>query len=181
MKELLLNILFTMMFSQKLLMVFNLNYSILSFMKKSFRKLFCTIAIIAGVALMANAQEVGIRFGGTNGAGGAAIDGIFGVGELSRIHADLGFYSGGVGIDALWDFLNQPLGSEAFNWYLGVGPSLYIGNDFQFGASGEIGLEYHFLEVPIAIGIDWRPTLWITDTRFGADSFGLNVRYVFGK
>ena len=150
-------------------------------MKKSFRKLFCAIAIIAGVAFTANAQEVGIRFGGTNGAGGAAIDGIFGVGELSRIHADLGFYSGGVGIDALWDFLNQRLGSEAFNWYLGVGPSMYIGSDFQFGASGEIGIEYHFEGAPIALGIDWRPTLWITDTRFGADSFGLNVRYVFGK
>ena len=150
-------------------------------MKNSFRKLFYAIAIIAGIALTANAQEVGVRFGGTNGAVGAAIDGIFGVGEFSRIHADLGFYKGGVGIDALWDFLNKPLGAEAFNWYLGVGPSMFIGDDFQFGASGEIGLEYHFSGAPIALGLDWRPTLWITNTRFGADSFGLNVRYVFGK
>ncbi len=162
-------------------MVFNLNYSISNSMKKGFQKLIYAIVIIAGVALTANAQEVGVRFGGTNGAGGAAIDGIFGVGEFARIHADVGFYKGGVGIDALWDFLNEPLGNEAFYWYLGVGPSTYIGDDFQFGASGEIGLEYHFMGAPIALGIDWRPTLWITDTRFGADSFGLNVRYVFGK
>lgn len=151
-------------------------------MKKSIKKLSFILAIVAGMFLTTNAQEVGIRFGGTNGAGGAAIDGVFSVGQFSRIHADLGFYKGGVGIDALWDFLVKPLGSEAFNWYLGVGPSTYIGSDFWLGVSGEIGLEYRFETVPIAIGLDWRPTIWIlTETKFGADSFGLNVRYVFGN
>ena len=139
------------------------------------------IAIIALATISAsNAQEIGVRFGGTNGAGGAAIDAVFEAGEFSRIHADLGFYKGGIGVDALWDFIYKPLGDEAFNWYLGVGPSTFIGDDFWFGASGEIGLEYHIESAPIAIGIDWRPTLWIlNETNFGADSFGLNVRFVF--
>lgn len=151
-------------------------------MKKSFKKLLFILAIVAGVGFTTNAQEIGVRFGGTNGAGGAAIDGVFGAGQFSRIHADLGFYKGGVGIDAVWDFLFKPLGNEAFNWYLGVGPSTYIGDDFFLGVSGEIGLEYRFTGAPIAIGLDWRPTFWVlTETRFGADSFGLNVRYVFGK
>lgn len=150
-------------------------------MKNKITKVLAIVAILGGVVLSSNAQEVGIRFGGTNGAGGAAVDGIFAVGEFSRIHADLGFYKGGIGIDALWDFLHKPLGNEAFNWYLGAGLSTYIGDDFQFGASGEIGIDYYFNSVPIALGIDWRPTLWLTDTRFGADSFGLNVRYVFGN
>jgi len=150
-------------------------------MKNSFLKLVAVVAIVLGGFLTSNAQELGVRFGGTNGAGGAAIDGVFSLGQFSRIHADLGFYKGGVGIDAIWDFLYKPLGDEAFNWYLGGGLSSYIGDDFQIGASGEIGLEYRFNQVPIAIGLDWRPTLWITDTRFGADSFGLNIRYVFGK
>jgi len=150
-------------------------------MKKGFKQLLLVITIVAGGVLTSNAQEIGVRFGGTNGAGGAAIDGIFGAGEFSRIHADLGFYKGGVGIDALWDFIHKPIGGESFNWYLGAGLSTYIGDDFQIGASGEIGIDYYFNGAPIAIGLDWRPTLWITDTRFGADSFGLNVRYVFGK
>jgi hypothetical protein len=150
-------------------------------MKKGIKQLLLVITIVAGGVLTANAQEIGVRFGGTNGAGGAAIDGIFGAGEFSRIHADLGFYKGGVGIDALWDFIHKPIGGESFNWYLGAGLSTYIGDDFQIGASGEIGIDYYFNGAPIAIGLDWRPTLWITDTRFGADSFGLNVRYVFGK
>jgi len=150
-------------------------------MKKNLRSLLAVLVIVIGGALSSNAQEIGVRFGGTNGAGGVAIDGVFSAGKLSRIHADLGFYKGGVGIDALWDFLYKPLGGEAFNWYLGAGLSSYIGDDFQIGASGEAGLEYRFNQVPIAIGADWRPTLWITNTRFGADSFGLNIRYVFGK
>ena len=151
-------------------------------MKKGFRKLFFAMTILAGIAFTSNAQELGVRFGGTNGAGGAAIDGVFSAGQFSRIHADLGFYRGGIGIDALWDFLYEPITDETFNWYLGVGPSTYIGDEFWLGASGEIGAEYRFPTVPIAIGLDWRPTFWlVSETKFGADSFGLNIRYVFGN
>ena len=149
-------------------------------MKRNLRKLFIVAAIVIGGVLSSNAQEIGVRFGGTNGTGGAAIDAVFSAGQFSRIHADLGFYRGGLGIDALWDFIYKPLNGEAFNWYLGVGPSTYLGDSFWLGMSGEIGLEYRFSSVPIAIGADWRPTLWVVkETRFGADSFGLNVRFVF--
>lgn len=151
-------------------------------MRKSFKQLIIVLAIFAGSVLSSNSQEVGIRFGGTSGFGGAAIDAVFAAGHFNRIHADLGFYKGGLGIDALWDFLYKPLNGEAFNWYLGVGPSTYLGDFFQLGVSGEIGLEYRFASVPIALGIDWRPTFWIVEeTRFGADSFGVNIRYVFGE
>lgn len=149
-------------------------------MKRNLRKLFIVAAIVIGGVLSSNAQEIGVRFGGTNGAGGAAIDAVYSAGQFNRIHANLGFYRGGVGIDALWDFIYKPLNGEAFNWYLGVGPSTYLGDSFWLGISGEIGLEYRFSSVPIAIGADWRPTLWVVEeTRFGADSFGLNVRFVF--
>lgn len=131
--------------------------------------------------LYVSAQEVGVRFGGTNGAGGVALDGVFGAGP-GRIHADLGFYHNGVGIDVLWDFINKPLGSEAFSWYLGAGPTTYISDQFWLGLSGEIGLEYQFKSVPISVGADWRPTLWVIDeTQFGANSFGLCARFRFGK
>lgn len=150
-------------------------------MKRKFKVLFVTAVLVSAIYISSNAQEVGIRFGGTNTHGGAAIDAVFSVGQFSRVHADLGFYKGGMGVDAVWDFLYKPLGDEAFNWYLGVGPSTYIGNDFWLGVSGEIGLEYRF-NAPIALGLDWRPTFWVVkNTEFGAGSFGINVRYVFGE
>lgn len=142
--------------------------------------------ILFGLMLFAtislSAQEVGIRFGNTAAAkqsNSVAIDGIFSAGEFSRIHADVSF-GDGVGIDALWDFLYRPLGGEAFSWYVGAGPSVFIGDDFWLGISGEIGLEYAFNGVPIVIGVDWRPTFWLLeDTEFEAGGFGFNVRYKF--
>ena len=127
-----------------------------------------------------NAQELGLRFGDVSG-GNVAIDGIFGTSQFSRIHADVSF-GDGVGIDVLWDFVNKPLGGEAFTWYAGVGPYVVIDDPFWLGVAGEIGLEYHFNGVPMAIGFDWRPNVSIIEeTDWHAGGFGLNVRYVFGK
>jgi len=145
------------------------------------KKLYLIVIFTLTACYFADAQEVGLRFGGINGHGGIAIDGVFGT-KIGRIHGDVGFHQGGVSVDALWDFIYKPLGNEAFNWYLGVGPTTSIDEDFWLGVAGEVGLEYCFNSVPIVIGIDWRPTVWIIEeTKFGADSFGLNVRYKFGK
>ena len=77
-------------------------------------------------------------------------------------------------------FIYKPLGDvQGLNWYTGAGATTYIGDDFNLGVAGEVGLEYHF-DFPMAIGIDWRPHLnIIEDTNFNANSFGLNLRYVF--
>ncbi|MCT4588973.1 MAG: hypothetical protein N4A71_14210 [Carboxylicivirga sp.] len=145
-------------------------------MKKLIFILFLGFGLIS-----ANAQEVGLRFGGSNGLGGVAVDGVFSMGQFSRVHADVAIWDGYLGVDALWDFIYRPLGEEAFNWYVGFGPSTLIGDEFWLGASGELGIEYKFKEVPLALGADWRPTFWLVeDTTFGVDSFGLNIRWVFG-
>jgi hypothetical protein len=129
---------------------------------------------------VSNAQELGIRFGNVTG-GDVAVDGIFSLSKYSRVHADISF-GNGMGLDFLWDFLYKPLGTEAFNWYAGVGPYMWVDDPFYLGVAGEIGLEYRFKEVPIALGLDWRPALSIIEyTDFYAQGFGLNVRYVFGK
>jgi hypothetical protein len=128
-----------------------------------------------------SAQEVGLRFGDVLG-NNVAIDGVFGLGQFSRIHADLSFGDRGVGIEALWNPLYRPLGDEALHWYLGVGPSLLLGDPFILGVSGEIGLEYKFNSVPIVLGLDWRPRVDIVEvTDFNAGGFGFNIRYAFGS
>ena len=145
------------------------------------RFLLILIIAVSGVTV-SNAQEVGIRFGDALGTGtSVAIDGVFSVGKFSRVHADVSF-GNGVGVEALWDFIYRPLSGEAFNWYVGAGPSLFLGDPFLLGISGEIGLEYHFNEVPIALGADWRPTFVIIEnTDFSAGGFGFNVRWVFNR
>ena len=143
------------------------------------KKIILSAIMLMGLTYTIQAQEVGIRFGDVTN-NNVALDAVFGVAKYSRIHADVSFGDNGVGVDALWDFVNKPLGAESFNWYAGVGPSLVIDNDFLLGVSGEIGLEYRFKQAPIALGLDWRPTFWIVEnTDFHAGGFGLNVRYIF--
>ncbi len=149
------------------------------------RLLIITITILS-FATVTNAQELGIRFNQSYKGGGASVDGVFGIGSFSRIHADLNFMKKGIGLDALYDFMHKPLTADApgLNWYTGVGPSLTFGEGwFMLGASGEIGLEYDFrkqLSVPITVSCDWRPTFWIVEkTEMTWGGFGINVRYCF--
>jgi hypothetical protein len=142
--------------------------------------MFCSVGVISAHAQ--SVGELGVRFGDVTG-GNVALDGIIGLGQFSRIHANVSF--GGndgtdFGIDALWDFIYRPLGEEAFKWYVGAGPFFGFGNDFSFGAAGEIGLQYNF-NIPLSLSLDWRPYFrLVEDTDFFAGGFGLNVRYVFG-
>ena len=136
------------------------------------------LSITLGFATLSSAQEIGVRFGDVSG-GHVAVDGVFSLGSWSRVHGDVSF-GDGVGVDLLWDPLYQNLGGEAFSWYAGVGPTIFIGDPFMLGVAGELGLEYAFNNVPISLSLDWRPYFWIVEeTDFHASSFGFNVRYVF--
>jgi len=143
------------------------------------RKIFVISSLLLVSYIYTSAQELGVRLGNVS-TGNVAIDAVFTTSKLTRIHTDLSFGHGGMGIDVLWDFINRPLGKEAFNWYLGVGPYMQIDDPFWFGAAGEIGLEYRFAGAPLALGFDWRPKLSIvesTDLHF--EGFGFNIRYIF--
>lgn len=140
---------------------------------------YCLLGVLMLLAFVAKSQEIGVRWGDAS-VGKVAVDGVFSTGKLSRVHADVSFGDGNVGIDALWDFAYRPLGAEALNWYAGVGPYTSFGDNFRLGAIGEIGLEYHFKGAPLAIGGDWRPYLQLIDeTEIDLGGFGLNLRYVF--
>ncbi len=145
------------------------------------KKILFLVVLFFTTFFYTKAQEIGVRFGDISSGNNVALDGVFKTSKFSRIHADISF-GHGVGIDALWDFAYRPLGGEAFNWYAGVGPYIRIDDPFNLGVAGELGLEYRFNGVPLALGLDWRPGLNIIEnTDFHAGGFGLNVRFVFGK
>ncbi|OYX17258.1 MAG: outer membrane insertion C- signal [Algoriphagus sp. 32-45-6] len=137
-------------------------------------------ALVLGLALWTNleskAQEIGLRFGDFYG-NNVAIDGIFATGEFSRIHADVSFGGNGLGIDALWNPIYEDIPDTDLQWYAGFGPSVYLADNFRFGAAGEVGAEYAFSEVPITIGLDFRPYLFLVEVTEFRAGFGLNVRW----
>ena len=146
---------------------------------KILKILFLGATISLFVCLESQAQELGIRFGNVNG-NNVALDGVFSLGDFSRVHANLSFGNDGVGIDALWNPIYDDIADSDFKWYAGFGPSLFLADDFRFGVAGEIGAEYPFSEVPITIGLDWRPYFILVETtNFDAGGFGLNIRWRF--
>lgn len=125
-------------------------------------------------------QEIGARFGDVLG-NDIALDMMLRSGGGNRIHADVSF-GNDVGLEFLWDILYRPLGESNLYWYIGVGPSMLFSDPFYFGVSGEVGLEYRFGKLPIAIGADWRPTYFIVDeSNFESGGFGINARFIFGS
>lgn len=151
------------------------------------KKILILLAAIVLINSASPAQELGIRYGEVT-AGKWAVDGVFSIGSLKRVHADLSFDKA-MGLDALWDFLYGRIKGEAFNYYFGVGAFIFFkarddnkeeDAEFKFGALGEAGLEYRFNKIPIVIGIDWRPSFQIIDkTNLSFGGFGLNARFVF--
>lgn len=146
-------------------------------------KKFKLVLLVVGLALISTfelqAQELGLRFGNVNG-NNVALDGVFSLGDFSRVHADVSFGNGGVGIDALWNPIYDNISDSDFKWYAGFGPSLFLADNFKFGVAGEIGAEYLFIDVPITIGLDWRPYfILVEETTFNAGGFGLNIRWRF--
>jgi hypothetical protein len=140
-------------------------------------KLFALMmGIVLLTTLQSQAQEIGLRFGQLNG-NNVALDGVFATGDFTRIHANVSFGGNGLGIDALWNPIYDDIPDTDFKWYAGFGPSVYLSDNFRLGAAGEIGAEYAFSEVPITIGLDFRPYLFLVEVTEFRAGFGLNVRW----
>jgi hypothetical protein len=142
------------------------------------KKLFVLFFIMGVLAGFSQAQEIGVRFGDIVG-NNVAVDVVFGS-QGYRVHGDVSFGKGSVGAEALFDLVVRPMSGEAFSFYMGIGAFGWFGDPFQLGVSSEVGIEYRFNTIPIVLGVDWRPSLRvIDDTKFIADRFGFNVRFVF--
>ena len=127
-------------------------------------------------AITTHAQELGLRFGHING-NDVALDGIFSIGEFSRVHGNLSFGQNGLGLDALWNPIYDDIPDTDFKWYAGFGPSVYLSDNFRLGAAGEVGVEYAFSEVPITLGLDFRPYLFLVEVTEFRAGVGFNARW----
>ena len=77
------------------------------------------------------------------------------------------FYGGGAHL-GVWDSSRDYYGST------GSGTSVFLGVD------GIIGLEYAFLDIPLSVGLDWKPGMnIISDFGFFFDDLAISLRYLF--
>jgi hypothetical protein len=100
----------------------------------------------------------------------------------------------GLEITGLYEIHNQAFKTERLNWYFGFGGHVGFWNgDYThrywgdpgtnytvIGIDGILGLEYNFSEIPINIGLDWKPAFNVVGyTGFWADGGALSIRYIF--
>lgn len=111
---------------------------------------------------MAGEGILTVRWGGFNATG------------LAEFHLPVfdteGFYFlyGGGAHLGVWDSGQDYYGTTK------DGTSLFLGID------GIIGLEYAFLDIPLSVGLDWKPGLnFISDFGFFFDDLALSLRYLF--
>ena len=97
------------------------------------------------------------------GGSSVAIDSVFTTTDFTRIHADISFVNG-VGVDALLDFIYQPIEEKVLHGYVGAGPYAFSGEPLETGFTAEVGWAYQFKNVLLILVMDWRPAVQILST-----------------
>lgn len=87
----------------------------------------------------------------------------------------------GIAADGLYHFPALVSGGFAdLGLYAGLGVGVGVIDDFQFNASGAVGLELNLVPLPLNFALSWRPTLAIVpNTNFDLVRFGGHIRFFF--
>lgn len=148
-------------------------------MKKLFLSLLC-VSFFSIYQLQAQSEgfELGVRLASGDGRAFGSIDGMFTLNDVNRVQADLALDNNAIGLAASYQW--QSVLQSNFSWF--IGPGAYIGfydNYTPVKIEAVAGFEYHFEEIPLALGLDVRPGIFIIDRDDFESNFGLNIRYVF--
>jgi hypothetical protein len=138
------------------------------------------IGLAAGIAAqspMPYEHAAGIRAGYSSGITYKA----FLLHRTNALQADLFYNSHGLNISALYVIHYEPFRKDRWLVYGGAGP--FGGEwdgDLSLGLTGMIGIEYILRQLPINIGLDWKP-MWNIYRNMDYDllDFGLTIRYRF--
>jgi hypothetical protein len=118
--------------------------------------------------------------------------------ESSAIDLFAGFRGFGSGLAAgAYYEKHKPIASTAgLQWYWGFGGSLTtwsygsgLGGYYEVGASGVLGLDYAFKDIPLNVSVDWAPTIVLLDSwdfngtynRFRGGYGALTARYILNS
>jgi hypothetical protein len=114
------------------------------------------------------------------------------IGTRSALEGILATRWRGFEITGLYEIHNQAFNAERLKWYFGFGGHIGFWNGDHakwgepgvsytvIGIDGILGLEYSFSEVPINIGIDWKPSYNLSGySGFWGDGGALSIRYIF--
>jgi hypothetical protein len=155
------------------------------------KKILLTLTFVLFLTLSSSAQDyntgVGLRLGFSNGLAVKHF-----LGDRSAVEGILVTRWRGFEMTGLYERHNQAFDVERLRWYFGGGGHIGFWNGDNtpwgeratnytlIGIDGVLGIEYSFREVPINVGIDWKPEVNITGySVFWPDGGALTLRYIF--
>jgi len=69
----------------------------------------------------------------------------------------------------------QTTNVDGLRWYYGGGPALGVGNEFNIGLVGVVGIEFTFFDIPLNASLDASPVLYLYQSEEGNDQFDWQV------
>ncbi len=151
------------------------------------KKIVITLTLALLFVALANAQDyktgIGVRLGGWDQ--GITLKHF--IGAKPALEGILAYRYNGFDITGMYEVHGRAFEVDRLNWFIGGGAHIgFYGSNFVGGAvtvigvTGILGIEYNFTELPINIGIDWKPTFDIVGYQhFWAENGALSVRYIF--
>jgi hypothetical protein len=138
---------------------------------------------VAGMAAEAQTYQtsVGAKFyvgdgsvGGLNVRHSTAVN--------TALEGSLLFYSGGVGIEGLYEYQGPINGADGLQYFVGGGALLGIGTGNNSGASFALrltgGLDYKIPDAPINVSLGLDPFFYLAPSTGSNLALGIGLRYV---
>lgn len=157
------------------------------------KKFGITILLALSCFVFSNAQDyntgIGLRAGFTNGLTIKHF-----VSSKSALEAIVASRWRGLELTGLYEIHNRAFQTDRLKWYIGFGGHIGFWNgDYTnpywgvagtsytvVGLDGILGLEYSFLQVPLNLGIDWKPAFnFIGYSGVWVDGGAASIRYIF--
>ncbi|NLN95371.1 MAG: hypothetical protein GX128_04285 [Bacteroidales bacterium] len=155
------------------------------------KKALIVIIILFSTIYSTNAQDyntgIGLRGGWFNGITAKHF-----IAEQTAIEGTVALRWSGISITGLYE-IQKPINiTDGLSWFYGGGAHIgfWEGSHIKWeenrdsytviGIDGIIGIEYTFQEIPLNLGIDWKPAYnLIGHSSFWGDGGAISVRYVF--
>ncbi len=150
------------------------------------KKTILLFAIIAFAAAGANAQTYQTAVGAKFYAGNGSIGGInirHSLKENSALEGSLLFFSGGLGLEGLYEYQGPISGAEGLQYFVGGGAMLGFGtgrgdNSTQFALRLTGGVDYKFADAPIDVSLGFDPFFYLAPATGSNLALGIGFRYV---
>ncbi|HEV8084657.1 MAG TPA: hypothetical protein VGP55_15730 [Chitinophagaceae bacterium] len=149
------------------------------------RKALIIFAFICITIAAANAQEYTTAFGAKFYTGDGSIGGLnirHSTSEHTALEGSLLFFSGGVGLEGLYEYQAPIAGAEGLQYFVGGGGLLGFGtgrnSNTTFALRLTGGIDYKFADAPIDISLGFDPIFYLAPSTGSTLALGIGLRYV---